>query len=191
MKKKCNSCNKILDISLFSVYKNFYASFCKKCKSKKAQEKKKTIDGLITKIYGKQKASSRKRNHPEPEYTNKELNSWCKKSNNFLSIYSDWEKSNYESELIPSIDRLDDNLPYSFNNIQVLSWKEHKKKTYNGTRTKHNKHKGKKVVKKDLNGNIIKKFISGAEAAREINVNTATITKACNKIVKGFIYEYE
>ena len=52
---------------------------------------------------------------------------------------------------------------------------------------------GKKVIQKDLLGNIIKIFDSGRQASLELGISQGNISMCCNgyrKSVKGYIWEY-
>ncbi len=89
---------------------------------------KRSREGLIKSIYANQRQSSRKRKHVYPNYTSSELVSWTLKQVNFEVLYLDWLKSGFNKDMIPSIDRLKDNLPYSLDNIRVITWKENNDK---------------------------------------------------------------
>lgn len=56
------------------------------------------------------------------------------------------------------------------------------------------KYRNKKVYQYDLNGIFIKEYKSTREAARQISISHANITRCCNKIAKhasGFIFSYK
>ena len=108
-------------------------------KEKRATYKKaykKTIDGLISKIYGQQKQSSKKRGHQPPTYSKELLHRWITAHVIFQELYDNWIASNYEKDLVPSVDRLDDSKGYSFDNIQLMTWKENNAKYKNRNKNK-------------------------------------------------------
>jgi hypothetical protein len=48
--------------------------------------------------------------------------------NNFYELYNNWIDSGYKKSDKPSVDRIDDYKGYSFDNIQLMTWKENNKK---------------------------------------------------------------
>ena len=87
-----------------------------------------TVKGLIVSIYGRQKKSSKKRGHQLPTYSKEELHVWITSQSNFKELYDNWIASDCDMWLIPSVDRLDDAKGYSFNNIQLITWRENHEK---------------------------------------------------------------
>lgn len=83
-------------------------------------------------------------------------------------------------------DKLNNNL----NNLELITLSDNVKKAYYETKT--NKH-CKKVMQFDLNDNFIQSFPSTKEAARQLNLDSSTISKVCrgkNKTHGGFIFKY-
>lgn len=124
--KRCNTCLEELDKSLFykSTLFDGYMKWCIECSKKKAR----SLSGLITVIYTGQKRSSKKRGHPMPDYDLKWLKEWFMKDDKYINMHKIWEKSGYLNDLIPSVDRINDDLPYTKTNIQLLTWKENRDK---------------------------------------------------------------
>ena len=85
---------------------------------------KRTIDGLISRIYYSQKGSSKRREHNPPTYSKEQLHVWMTSQVNFNNLYINWVASGYKKDLVPSVDRLDDYKGYSFDNIQLMTWRE-------------------------------------------------------------------
>ncbi len=142
--KKCIGCNEVKRITEFKLNGNSmdgYTFHCFKCKIIKSTNtlrrekdvfKSRTRRGVVRKIYSRQRSSSRNRNHVYPNYTFKELLDWVLSQPNFEELYSVWVDSNYDKWLKPSTNRLNNNKPYTFNNIELITWgqndaKEHQK----------------------------------------------------------------
>ena len=92
---------------------------------------------LISRIYANQKSSSKRRNHNKPTYTKQELKDFLYNDENFAFLLNEWYKNNFESEIKPSVDRIDNKKGYNLDNIQVMTWKENREKGYK------ERHKGK------------------------------------------------
>lgn len=85
--------------------------------------------GVIRVIYKTQRRNSTVRKMPMPTYTKEELNKWLYK-NDFKKLYDRWVESGYDKNLKPSIDRLEDFKPYTFDNIKLGTWQENKNHQY-------------------------------------------------------------
>ena len=165
-------------------------------KENKAQRYKKTKKGLIANIYSNQLS----RKNKEVCYTLEELREWVHKQQNFEELYLDWINSGYKKEKIPSVDRIDNNKGYFFDNIQLMTWEDNNKKARNDIRNNTLKHSGllngghKKVIQYDLLGNKIDEFISVSEASRVLNIRQNMISRVCrgerNK-TNGFVFKYD
>lgn len=83
----------------------------------------KTQRGLINKMCYAQRLSSKRRGHPPPAYTFEELYAWLTTQMEFFHLFNAWVASDYDVNLKPSCDRLDDTKPYTFSNIQITTWK--------------------------------------------------------------------
>ena len=85
---------------------------------------RKSKKGISVILYNGQKSSSIKRGHPAPDYTLEEFRYWLFNQDKFHKLYQEWVDSGYHKDIKPSTDRLDDSLPYSLSNLQVITWKE-------------------------------------------------------------------
>ena len=81
----------------------------------------------IHKLYKGQKNSSVSRGHLPPAYTRDELVYWCMSQEIYHMLHYEWKESGFDSELAPSINRLDDRFGYSFNNIEIMTWAENRR----------------------------------------------------------------
>lgn len=83
----------------------------------------------------------------------------------------------------PSIDRIDNDGHYEYNNCQFIEQNENSKKANN-----------KITVQYDLNGNFIKEWKSGLEASKVLNLSYKAINNALRRkshISQGFIWRYK
>jgi len=184
--KVCTKCGQEKSLSEFhkDKYSNDgYTSNCKECRNKRSHKWRKTKIGLIKNIYKHEKECSIKRGHSLPKYTYEELEVWVLSQPNFNDLYDKWVKSNYDRMLSPSINRLDNNKGYSFDNIELVSWE-----------VNHYKQ-GEEIIEKganrcvpllefDLEGNLIQEYFSISTACRKYNVSEASIN-VLNKTILG------
>lgn len=119
------------DLSLFKtrkVRKSGKENICKECAYRKKREYYKTKKGLFTNIYTLQTMRSKKRGHEKQSYTKKWLIDWALSQNIFHEIYDKWKNSGYETNLRPSIDRIDNSIGYTKENIQIMTVNENVRK---------------------------------------------------------------
>lgn len=191
MKYKCTDCSLEKCKSGFPVdksKKNGINTKCKVCMMRYCETYRRTKVGLITSIYNSQKGSSKRRGYTNPDYSRGELISWCLEQELFHALYDEWVDSNYEQLSVPSVDRLDDYKPYSFDNIQLMTWRENKKKGHFDEVIGRNKKKSKAVKQHDLNGVLIGTYHSTRHASRTTGVSQAGISGVCNgkSVKKGY-----
>ncbi len=164
-------------------------------KTEMIKQYKRTKKGIATRIYQTQLLHSRKRKHPVPAYTLIELREWLLKQPNFDTLFDAWEKSNYKTDLKPSVDRIKNYLPYAFNNIRLVTWKENNEKGHEDIKNgKYITSQMKAVLQYDLNGNLIKEHYSMINASRQTKAQRSSIWKVCNNKAKtagGFIWKYK
>ena len=121
--KFCGVCYHILPKDNFKKDGGKYdglASNCNRC----IQNRNRDTHGLIRRIYNRQRHSTIERGHPPVEYTLEWLNNWIKNQDHFEKLYNNWVKSGYNKDLTPSIDRINNELWYKKDNIQLMTWKE-------------------------------------------------------------------
>ena len=125
-----------------------------------------TFDYISRDIYGCQRKSSRIRGHELPAYTLEDLRAWMNQQ--------------------PNLRRLMDELPYTFDNIQLGSWKENQ--------DNETAKKSKAIIQLTLEGEYIKEWSSAREAGREMGIPRANIGRVCrgqqNK-TGGFRWEFK
>ena len=83
----------------------------------------------------------------------------------------------------PSIDRIDNNGNYTYENCQFIEMGVNRIK-----------NRGKPVLQFDLDGNFIKEWTSQAEASKILNIHDSTINQVLQKNKKtagGYIWKYK
>ena len=133
-------------------------------------------------MYSNQLVSCRRRKRPLPSYSREEFIDRYKADGHFLRLLKDWKNSEYTHGLIPSFDRIDDTLSYSFDNIRLVTWEENEK---DAARKKREAllhvgfpHRGVRML--SISGKIIKEFISMQAAARYTNSSQGNISYAAH-----------
>jgi len=165
---------------------------CKECEAVKARTKNRTKEGLIKKMYNQQVKSSKRRGHPKPTYTRKELTAALLDMPLFHKLYGEWVDSDYNTYLVPSIDRDNNFLSYTEDNITLMTWKENRDKGYKDL-FEGNSTQCKPILQLSLSGKSIKKFKSAAIAGRVLGIDRNTINKVCRgelKTAGGYRFIY-
>ena len=153
-----------------------------------------TLAGLVGRIYSAQKFSSKKRGFVEPGYTKRELYSWATHQPEFRPLYKQWKMFRFSKMLRPSFDRKDDYLPYTLDNLQVMTWKQNRDKYYLDRVTGINTKTRKKVIQFDLNSVFVKVHESVKDAALFVGLkkssNISSVCKGDRATAGGFKWEY-
>jgi len=183
--KRCTACDTKKSLDSFTKNKTGLfklESRCKEC----ALEYNRTVEGLVRDIYGGQRSSSRHRKHPMPSYSKKELISWLYE-NGLEALYKAWVASGYKKSLRPSTDRLDSLKPYTFDNMELVTWEENKRRGYEDV-TNGVGAGGKRcrpVTQYTLEGGFVAEYPSVHAAARAIGINRANISAVANGRAKA------
>jgi len=187
--KDCKKCGEIKSLSSFNKRKassNGLNASCRSCNKADIIAHSKTKIGLIEKIYKSQKTSSKKRGHSKPTYSLDEFMDWMLSHCDFHRLFNIWKLSNYDTWLIPSVDRLDDYIGYSFGNIQLMTWKENKTKfgkdQINGVNNKQSKSVS---CYNENSGELIGTYYSMSKASLSTGVPIGNISKCVSGIRKS------
>ena len=130
-----------------------------------------------------------------PNYTREELEGFIFSQPKFEILYSNWANSDFDKNLIPSIDRKDDYKPYTIDNIRLITWGENNKKGHSDRKNNINRKVNKAVVQMSLDLTVIACFDSIMDAQRATGVGNSEISKCCRKVryktAGGFIWKYK
>lgn len=197
--KICNTCKESKENTEFcksSKHSDGLFSNCRNCESLRTKTYHQTIPGLIKLIYQNQRMNSRKKNHGEPAYTQKELLEWAV-AEGVEKMWESWKASGYDKWLSPSVDRLDNKIGYSLANIQLVTWRTNlenqKKDNISG---KHLHPASKSVNQLTLHGVLLATYASASIALRAMrgtSGSVSNITQVCNGKLKsayGFKWEF-
>ena len=187
MRKVCRVCNKSKKVSKFgklTASNDGFCPRCKRCEVIRVALYGKTKKGVATSLYGHQVSHSKARCHVAPTYSKMDFSEWLLSKNKFHKLFSKWEKSNYNRWKYPSVDRINPKLPYTLDNIRVMSWK--KNSDLNIIRP---------VLKYTLDDVLMCKYNSIKEAALDTKVCAKRISDMCNGVEcanrhKTFIWRY-
>lgn len=195
--KICNKCNTPKPLSFFTPAKKNKDGLhhsCKSCSNKITRAFFKTKRGIITSIYSAQ-LRSKKRNVSPPTYSVEWLKEWVFNNPIFDTLYNEWVASKYEKDLKPSVDRINDYIGYTKENIQLMTWEENRTKYHNDVRNKINNKTKKNVAQYDKKGNLITIFCSIIDASKKTGCHWDNIGKCCNhpdknKTSGGFVWKF-
>ncbi len=145
---------------------------------------RKTPKGVLTNMYSKMKS----RNFVE--FTLREFHSMFLNDKKFIRIFREWEKSNYNKQFKPSIDRIDNKKSYLMSNIQMMTWAENRYK-----QSKFDGKRGRKpAVYQMLGDKVIKRFYSQRHVVSELGISQGCLSMVLNgkrTTVSGYNFIYE
>lgn len=165
-------------------------SRCRRCRN--IRYKKGSIPTLVRRIYTSQVSNAKGRKHPAPSYTLDELQQWATQQPQMQPLFDAWVQSDYRKELAPSIDRRDPNLPYTLNNLQVLTWDENRAKGGTDKKVGIDVSTARAVACHAVDGSYICTYHSISEAARQVKGHEGAIINVANatpiKDSRGYFY---
>lgn len=188
--KICNKCKKERKVSEFNLDKTKFdglTTICKICK----EEYRHSHEGVARRIYSNQKTNSKKRQMKLPNYTIDEFLKWLLVDNKqlFDKLMKNWKNSNYDRNLRPSVDRKNDFISYTFDNIQLMTFGENCDKANKDIKNGKLNKQCKAVIQYTMDGIFIKEYLSLAIASRETNTERRNIQSVINgtrKSANGF-----
>jgi len=194
--KKCKSCNKELDLSMFYSRGDRGGkkiSECKDCHSKRTRSYRRTEHGKIVELYNKQKKRSDKKGWDRPMYSFDEFKEWVLGNDNWKSIYNKWVNSGYDVNKTPSVDRIDDYDIYRFGNIRLVTWEQNNIKAYKDRKNGNNNKVNKAVLMYSKGGEYIREFHSLAAASRFAGVYYSRISASIKRggTSAGYVWKFK
>jgi len=94
----------------------------------------------------------------------------------------------------PSIDRINNNKGYSFDNIQIMTWAENKAKGHRDHKSCKLQIDQKPTCQFSLDGKLIKEYPSQSQASRETKIHKVNISKCClgkREVAGGYRWEFK
>lgn len=170
------------------------------------QDSKKTPEGWYGKIYRAMCSRNREKFGLELPFTKEEFINWIEENyyEKFVKLFKEYVDSDCDKYLCPSIDRIDDYKSYTFDNMQLMTWKENDIKGTNGIKNKVScaevgkKYCSKTVMQYDTENNLLMVFSSTHEVERITGIDSSLIAHACRKYrngksgyAKGFLWHYK
>lgn len=197
--KTCTKCGiekELTDFGVHPLARDGKQTRCNDCLNIKTKEYRKTINGLVTKIYGNQRQNSKTREHLPPNYTRDELYDWIISQKNFKELYSNWVESDYEIKLLPSVDRKNDDKPYTLENLlRVCTWEENRKRAHSDVSSGINTKPLRAVVQFTKDGEFVARYRSLVEASKCTGTCNTSISGCAGngrlKSAGGFIWIFE
>lgn len=149
---------------------------------------RRTPTGLVRNIFNNQHKTSKRAGRPKPTYTYEQFENWFLNHNKFQTLYANWVASNYDRQLSPSADRLDNKLGYSLSNIQLVTAHENLMNQKKQHRTEEHLHtKSRSICQLNEKGEVIAVFGSIRNALRSVKAvggSPSNIAQVANGVWK-------
>lgn len=130
----------------------------------------KTLNGFVMRLYRNMKSRvtgvQKQKAHL---YLNKELlnkedfYAWIKSNERFLKLFEEYKKFNFDRKLAPTVDRIDSNIGYVLNNMQILT---HSENSARASKDRNNIS----IIQYSLDGKELNRFKSLTEAIEKNNL---------------------
>ena len=180
--KVCVRCNELKPRSeFFKVdWEKKFKPHCKNCSSYKYKAEV-PKEKYMYRMYNNQMSNAKGRGDNPPTYSFE----WFKEflyNNGFDELYQKYLESNRFKDLAPSVDRINPNISYTEDNIQLMTWKENNLKAINEDIKA--KGFGYKII--HYIDNTYSVYNSIVEASKELNLSEGHIHNSCNYILRNY-----
>jgi hypothetical protein len=151
---------------------------------KNTQKFRKTPKGVLTNMY------DHMRTRHKVDFSLQEFHNMYLNNNEFLKLFKAWEKSGYNLQLKPSLDRTNPRKHYSFCNTTMMTWAENRLKqaNYDG------KLGRKPAVLQMLGDKVIQKYPCQRVAVLKTGLSQGCMSMVLNgkrKTVGGYRFMYQ
>lgn len=145
--------------------------------------------GLSKMMYRVLLANSKSRCMCKPNFNYIEFYDWLTSSTNFRSLFSEWKDNRFDKNLRPSVDRLDNNKSYSFDNIRLVTWEENCRANYE-SRMDGTSKELRPVSSYTVYGDFVKSYKSIKEAIEDTGAtNINSVLNGKRKTSKGLLWK--
>ncbi len=151
--------------------------------------KKKRYAGKMSSMYYQQFSSSKNRKMRPPNYSLKKFSEWLEE-NGFRTLYDSWVAGGLKKGEAPSADRVNPTLPYTIDNLELITWAENERR---GTEYRKVDPRFCKEIAQYKDEECISKYHSIAHASRISKVGRTNIVNNLtgkSKSAGGFIWKY-
>jgi len=149
-----------------------------------------TLETYPKRMYNNQRQNSKKRGKPYPNYSYEEFKEFLFKETDYVNLYRAYEESNFNKYVAPSTDRINPLGNYTFDNIQIITWRRNLDKagkevgiTQSPNDIIHYTLEGEKVI-----------YNSTKEASKILGLSENHIFSSCNYTLRNYpngIFRYK
>lgn len=150
---------------------------CKEC----TLERLRSFKALPIRMYTNQIVHSKSRGHPRPQYTSSQFREWVLSNPQYEVLYTKYKDSGYDKNLVPSVDRIDPKLPYTFDNIELVSFADNMKR--NGITQIIEKGDPVLCINK-FTGEVVAEFITKNLAVNTLSLSCKDLSKKADIVLK-------
>lgn len=200
--KKCFKCGEIKSLDMFYKHSRMadgHLNKCKDCTKKDVSDNNNRVGngydfsekGVIRVLYKTQKRNQRLRGHGDMPYTKAEFENWLY-ANGYKDLYEKFKESGFIKDLKPSVDRIDDFVGYSFDNMKLTTWKHNREHQYEDIKkgVGISGKRCKPLAKVDNNGRIVCEYPSYNSAKRDVGYSLEHQIKNGVACRNGFYWKY-